>query len=206
MKYLTHLLSTLCLLCTASAVAQDTVTLTFSNPMEQESRAVQSMATLQHIHTLENAITGPISGLQYTLNIVQSIDGKEERRPLGSYTCPSDTLRFHFATQPVGTDSVQVIIPQPIGLECKLAITNADQCILMETYPEDGLTTADVIPVIAFSPGKTLEFQLPDGQVVRGMHYCSVRDGHLNPFKWHEEFGLQDYIWFELKFTDNTPR
>ena len=76
MKYLTHLLSTLCLLCTASAVAQDTVTLTFSNPMEQESRAVQSMAALQHIHTLENAITGPISGQQYTLNIDPSIDGK----------------------------------------------------------------------------------------------------------------------------------
>lgn len=206
MKFPLRILSALCLLCTVPATAQAPVTLTFSNPIEQESQTIRSIAQLQQICVLENTITGPISGRHYTLEMVRSLDGIEERIPLGEYACASDTLRFHIASQPAGADSVQFTIPTPTGVACKHAIGDAPQCILMETYPEGSLTTDDTIPVMAFSPGETLEFPLPDGRIVRGMHYCSVRDGHLAPARWHERFGLQDYIWFELHFIDTPPR
>lgn len=207
MKFPLRFLPALCLLCSVPTAAQEPVTLTFSDPIQQESQTIRTIAQLQQIHILENTITGRFSGRHYTLNIVRSLDGKEERKPLGEYACASDTLRFHIASQPADTDSVQFTMPTPTGLvACKHAIGDAAQCILMETYPQDTLTTADTIPVMAFSPGKTLEFSLPDGQIVRGMHYCSVRDGHLAPSEWHEQFGLQDYIWFELNFIGETPR
>lgn len=205
MKFPLRLLPVLCLLCSVPTAAQEPVTFAFSNPIQQESQTIRSIAQLQQIHILENTITGRFSGRHYTLNIVRSLNGKEERTPLGEYACASDTLRFHIASQAAGTDSVQFTIPTPTGLACKHAIGNAPQCILMETYPEDTLTTTDTIPVMAFSPGKALEFTLPDGRIVRGMHYCSVRDGHFAPSEWHERFGLQDYIWFELNFIDETP-
>lgn len=187
------------------ATAQESVTVSFSNPALQESEFIQASADLQRIYALKTLITGKIAGKRYRLDLIHVTDGKESRRmPMNDLICESDTLEFFLASRPVSADSVHIILRSPITRLCALGITGTDRCILMETIPEKRLTTGDGIPVAAFCQGEPIEIPLPDGKVLKGLHYCSVRDGHLHPSKWHERFKLKDYLYFEIKFTD-TP-
>lgn len=187
------------------ATAQEPVTVSFSNPVLQESKFIQASTNLQGIYALETLVTGKIAGKRYRLDLVHVADGRENRRmSMNESVCASDTLEFFLASRPVGADSVCIALRSPIERICTLGITGTDRCILMETFPEQTPTTDKAIPVAAFCQGEPIEIPLPDGSVFRGLHYCSVRDGHLHPSKWHERFKLKDYLYFEIYFTD-TP-
>ena len=205
MKTTFILLLAACLCCIQPTTAQEIVSVSFDNPVQQESEFIQASADLQGIYALETLVTGKIAGKRYRLDLVHVADGRENRRmSMNESVCASDTLEFFLASRPVGADSVCIALRSPIERICTLGITGTDRCILMETFPEQTPTTDKAIPVAAFCQGEPIEIPLPDGKVLKGLHYCSVRDGHLHPSKWHERFKLKDYIYFEIKFTD-TP-
>lgn len=197
------LLVALGICCIRTAAAQEPVTVTFSNPVQQESTFIQASADLQGICALKTLVTGKIAGKHYRLDLVHVADGKELlRTPMNESVCASDTLEFFLAARSVGTDSVHIAFRSPVTRLCALEVSGTDRCMLMETFPEQTPTTDDAIPVAAFFQGEPIEVPLPDGSVFRGLHYCSVRDGHLHPSKWHERFRLKDYLYFEIKFTN----
>ena len=197
------LLVALGICCIRTAVAQEPVAVTFSNPVQQESKFIQASADLQGIYALETLVTGKIAGKRYRLDLVHVADGKELlRTSMNESVCASDTLEFFLASRPVGADSVCMALRSPVERICTLGIAGTDRCILMETFPEQTPTMDEAIPVAAFCQGEPIEIPLPDGSVFRGLHYCSVRDGHLHPSKWHERFRLKDYLYFEIKFTN----
>lgn len=203
MKPLSILLFTLGICCIRPTAAQEPVTVSFSNPVLQESEFIQASANLQRIYALKTLITGKIAGTRYRLDLVHITDGKENRRlPMNDLICESDTLEFFLASQPVSTDSVHIILRSPITRLCALGVPGTDKCILMETIPGKRLTTDDAIPVAAFCQGEPIEIPMKDGTVLKGLHYCRVRDSHLHPSKWHERFKLKDYLYFEIKFTN----
>lgn len=207
MKTSTVLLIALGICCMRTAVAQDPVALSFSNPSQQESAFVQASADLQGICALRTLVTGKIAGRRCRLDLVRVVDGEELlRMPMDEAVCASDTLEFFLAARTVGTDSVRIAFRSPVTRLCALGVGGSDRCMLMETYPERTPTTDDAIPVAAFCQGEPIEVPLPDGSVFRGLHYCSVRDGHLHPSKWHDRFRLKDYLYFEIKFTNPTER
>ena len=197
------LLVALGICCIRTAAAQEPVTVTFSNPVQQESTFIQASADLQGICALKTLVTGKIAGKHYRLDLVHVADGKELlRTPMNESVCASDTLEFFLAAHSIGTDSVHIAFRSPVTRLCALGISGTDRCMLMETFPEQTPTTDDAIPVAAFCQGEPIEVPLPDGSVFRGLHYCSVRDGHLHPSKWHERYRLKDYLYFEIKFTN----
>lgn len=207
MKTNTLLLIALGICSLLSAAAQEPVAVTFSNPAQQESAFTRASADLQGICALKTLVTGKIAGRRYRLDVVRVTDGKELlRTPMDESACASDTLEFFLASRPVGADSVRIAFRSPGTWFCTLGVSGTDRCMLMETYPEQTLTTDDAIPVAAFCQGEPFEIPLPDGSVFRGLHYCSVRDGHIHPSKWHERFRLKDYLYFEIKFTNPTER
>lgn len=202
MKPLSILLFTLGICCIRPTAAQEPVSLAFSNQLDKESETVRLMAELQQIKAWEVLVTGKIAGLSYTLQTVHCINGKEQRStPIDPQHVTSDTLRLLFFTQPIGQDSVRILIHTP---QYKTAfghtVQGAGDCILLEPFPEKDQTTTDIIPVMAFSSGAPTKFNI-GGETVSGISFCRVRDSHLHPSKWHEQFKLKDYLYFEIKFT-----
>lgn len=205
MKPLISLLLALGICCIRPATAQVPVSVTFSNPVLEESEFVQASAELQGIYALKTLVIGNITGKRYRLDLVHIADGKESHRvPMNDLVCESDTMIFFLTSRPVSADSVHIVLRSPINKHCALGISGTDGCILMETIPEKELTTDEAIPVAAFCQGEPIEIPLPDGKIFRGYHYCSVRDGHIHPSKWYERFKLKDYVYFEIQFTDGS--
>lgn len=203
MKPLSILLFTLGICCIRPTAAQEPVSLAFSNQLDKESETVRLMAELQQIKAWEVLVTGKIAGCFYSLQTIHCVDGKEQRSTEKmSRPVQTDTLRLLFFTQPIGQDSVRMIINTPcVKIEPEYAVQGAESCILLEPFPEKELTVADAIPVMAFCQGEPIEIPMKDGTVLKGLHYCHVRDSHLHPSKWHERFKLKDYLYFEIKFT-----
>ena len=190
----------------APASAQEPVTLTFSDPMEQESETVRLTARLQRVHIREVLVTGHIQGRPYSLQTVRVVGGREQRTPpTTGAPVPSDTLRLLFAAQPVGKDSVNMLVRTPgFGSDFGQRLAHADDAILLETRTPTGSTTADAIPVMALSRGEHIVWHI-NGESYDAQSYCNVRDAALHPAKWYERFKLDDYIYFELRFSDALP-
>lgn len=212
MKLTTLLLLTLGVCGLSSSKAQVTpVELSFGNPLLRESEFVRATAQLQKIGALEASVSGKIAGREYQFDCIHVVDGKQTRTSMRMpfdvpFVCKSDTLRFQLVSQSIGTDSVCIVFTSPIARSCFFQIAGANQCIPMETISEKALTTADPIPVMAFCQGEPVEFPMENGAVFHGLHYCSVRDGHIHPSKWHARFKLKDYVYFEIKLTDNPAK
>ena len=207
MKTSPILLIALGICCLRAAAAQEPVAVTFSDPAQQESAFIRASADRQRLCALRTLVTGKIAGRRYRLDLVRVTDGKEIlRTPMDESACASDTLEFFLASRPVGADSVRIALGSPVTQLRTLGVSGTDRCMLMETFPEQTPTTDDAIPVAAFCQGEPIEIPLPDGSVFRGLHYCSVRDGHIHPSKWHKRFRLKDYLYFEIKFTNPTEK
>ena len=69
----------------------------------------------------------------------------------------------------------------------------------METYTETPLTTADTIPVIAYTTGLVQSFMF-EGKPVTGIDYCGLRFAKINPEKWPEKYGVKDFVYYIIYF------
>ena len=78
------------------AAAQESVTVSFSNPVLQESKFIQASTNLQGIYALETLVTGKIAGKRYRLDLVHVADGRENRRT-NRYAHP---IRWNFFSHP----------------------------------------------------------------------------------------------------------
>ena len=115
------LLVALGICCIRTAAAQEPVTVTFSNPVQQESTFIQASADLQGICALKTLVTGKIAGKHYRLDLVHVADGKELlRTPMNESVCASDTLEFFLAARSIGTDSVHISFRSPVTRLCAL--------------------------------------------------------------------------------------
>ena len=77
--------------------------------------------------------------------------------------------------------------------------------ILMETFPNRPLTTADTIPLLAYTHG-ILHTYVIDGKELQGGSYCDVRDAKLPPVVWRDTFDMPEYIWFDCLFASDNSR
>lgn len=190
------------------AAAQEPVSVSFADPARKESQFVQALADMHGVTALETSLAGRIAGRWCQLDVVRVIDGAAHRTPWRSFIADADTLRLLFAARPVAKDSVLIVLRSPahntfpVNGYHHATVAESSRCILMETFPEKTPTTADAIAVAAFCSGMPISKELPNGLKITGVNYCKVRDGHIHPSKWHEQFELRDYLYFELRFTD----
>ncbi len=190
---------------TVTATPPRSILLTYSRPADAESRFVRDMAELQGIQSLEVALTGPVVGRDYYLTLVHSRRGVEVREELPMRLENNDeALRLRLTVRGITPDSVRLLLDGPQRFMQPLHLTDAGQCILMETYTDGVISTRDTIPVMAFCPGVRRRIETAEG-ASEGINYCAVRDARLHPSKWYEFFGLEEYIYLELRFADK-PR
>ena len=65
--------------------------------------------------------------------------------------------------------------------------------ILMETYtPGDGFD----IPIISYTSGIS---------VLGGIWFCGLRDSKVEPRKWYEKYGIDDYVYYTIRLEEDKP-
>lgn len=65
--------------------------------------------------------------------------------------------------------------------------------ILMETYTSG---VGPEIPIMSYTSG------IPN-QV--GIWYCGLRDSKVEPRKWHEKYGIDNYVYYTIRIEEDKP-
>ena len=64
--------------------------------------------------------------------------------------------------------------------------------ILMETYtPGDGPET----PIMSYTSGIPIE---------GGFYFCGLRSSGVEPRKWYEKYGIDDYVYYTIRLEEDT--
>ena len=123
------------------------------------------------------------------------------------YTLPDTVAQLRVAVEPLHSKSVRFILQldslSPIVQETEAS--DVLYSILMETFPNRPLTTADTIPLLAYTHG-ILHTYVIDGKELQGGSYCDVRDAKLPPVVWRDTFDMPEYIWFDCLFASDNSR
>ena len=63
----------------------------------------------------------------------------------------------------------------------------------METYtPGDGFD----IPIISYTSGISVQ---------GGIWFCGLRDSKVEPRKWYEKYGIDDYVYYTIRLEEDKP-
>lgn len=175
----------------SSAVAQsDGVRLHYVEPPEDEDVSrfygVKIQGQIQHKHC--------------TLRMVHCVKGESTVTVLNETPLVlQDTVQFfNFRANPYKRDSVRFAFEPASIPNVKLGMEDTLQDILMETYPETNYTSADRIPIMAFTTGIKTKFMV-EGKEQDGIYFCGVRDARKHPSEWYKLFGIQNYVCFEIQ-------
>lgn len=184
-------------LCTVSMVAQDTISISYQSPKDV---FMQKLMDFQGIFGFDVIVRTSHKNLPYKLHMVRCTDGKTEKKALNEeIPCEMDSVQhFYFFAQAESTDSVHIDCQHRVGTILHIPIATKN-CILMETLPVKTYTSADRIPLMAYTTGHRYEMNF-NGQKVEAIDYCGVRYSKTHPSEWYEKFNIQDYIYFELEF------
>lgn len=176
--------------------AADSITVSYEWPQEHQD-LLRDLMEFQGIHCFDVQVRSTCR-LPYTLSLVHSVDGREERTDIFSpFPLALDTLRtFRFIAQAVSPDTVRIAYKGQLNAEQKIAMPTRN-CILMETLPPHAYAPVDTIPLIAYTKGHETSVEI-NGQEMTGIDFCGVRYSGKHPSEWHQAFGIKDYIYFEL--------
>ena len=98
-----------------------------------------------------------------------------------SLSAQSDTLDFTFFARQTSPDTVKISWTGGGAMfEDELPAPESSHPILMETYSTGPLTTGDTVPIMAYSPGQTVEVEM-FGQKGSYIDYCGLRDAKVHP-------------------------
>lgn len=144
-------------------------------------------------------IHGQIQHKHCTLRMIHCVKGESTVTVLNETPFElQDTVQFfNFRANPYKHDSVRFTIEPTSIPVVKLGMEDTLHDILMETYPETEYTSADRIPIMAFTTGTKTKFMV-EGKERDGIYFCGVRDARKHPSEWYKLFGIQNYVYFEI--------
>lgn len=205
--------------CSLGAYAQD-VKVSYRSDLDGFQRGLLDFTEIRYA---EIALDGKLDGKLVTLKEVRCTDGKFSEKEVFSrpFSSKSDTtmvLRFYASS--VSPDSIRMLInfvnhAQTSGsIPLKQAYWDPKTLksyILMETYDFALCVSKDIekncityplntaFPVIAYTTG------IDSNRIIGGMNctiidYCGLRDKHQNPALWYESSGIQNYVYYVMKF------
>lgn len=117
-----------------------------------------------------------------------------------SLSAHSDTLDFTFFAKQTSPDTVKISWTGGGAMfEDELPAPESSHPILMETYSTSPLTTGDTVPIMAYSPGQTVEVEM-FGQKGSYIDYCGLRDAKVHPSEWPAKYGIKDFVYFYIQF------
>ena len=117
-----------------------------------------------------------------------------------SLSAQSDTLDFTFFARQTSPDTVKISWTGGGAMfEDELSVPESSHPILMETYSTGPLTTSGTVPIMAYSPGQTVEVEM-FGQKGSYIDYCGLRDAKVHPSEWPAKYGIRDFVYFYIQF------
>ena len=195
-----RLLTLLCTL-TAIIVQVQEIKLRYNDKTHDLPDVMQQYFAMQDIRHMSVSINGDFDGKRLRLKKVACNDGKfTEREMLPDFihfvfTDSIETLDF--MAIPYGTDSLRITCFYPDSYNYTIfndTVPAGPMRILMETYtPGDGADT----PIMAYTTG----IPLKGGN---GTYYCGLRSSGVDPWKWHEKYGIDDYVFYTVRIEDDT--
>ncbi|MBD5322127.1 MAG: hypothetical protein HDS01_05070 [Bacteroides sp.] len=192
------LIQFMCILAVATVQAQQ-INLKYENKTNTLPDVMQQYFNMQKVKHLSASITGDFKGKRVRLKKVSCDKGTFSERELfpdAVHIIFKDSIKtFDFMAIPYGQDSVCVsgFYPKDNYPLFNDTVPGGMFKILMETYtPGDGPD----IPIMSYSSGIPTKF---------GSYYCGLRDSGVNPWKWHEKYGIDNYVFYTVRFEEDTP-
>lgn len=195
-----RILALLCIVTAITIKAQE-IKLKYTDKVHDLPELMQQFFDMQNIQHLSVSMNGDFDGKRLRLKKVVCDNGTfTEREMLPDFvhfvlTYSVETLDF--MAIPYGTDSIRITCFYPDSYNYTIfndTVPAGPMRILMETYtPGDGTDT----PIMAYTTG----IPLRGGA---GSYYCGLRDSGLDPWKWHEKYGIDGYVFYTVRIEDDT--
>ena len=190
-------------LCITIAGAQNVKRISYT---QEENLGLRNLMDLIDVTNLNLKITGEFANKKLQLIEHTVIDGKETVRSI-PFPSPKDSILYISVLSrllPENKIQLQIFIEATPGnriSSTKRGISMEKNCanyLLIETYPTEAYAQNDV-PLFAFTAGleKKIEF---NGQFASYLDYCGLRDAHVAPNLWVEQFGLLYFVYYSLRF------
>lgn len=161
---------------------------------------MRELMDFQDIRYYQVFIKGDFSGKMCNLVMVHCRDGQLSYDSPVRFQEKDSIIQLTYFAQSIDRDTVKMSLKsKAIHSTSKQDIKNCKSHILMETLTEEPLTTADTIPVIAYTTGLEQKFMF-DGKPVIGIDYCGLRFAKVNPKEWPEKYGVKDFVYYIIYF------
>lgn len=160
----------------------------------------RELMDFQDIRYYQVFIKGDFSGKMCNLVMVHCRDGQLSYDEPICFQEKDSTIRLTYFAQSIDSDTAKISLKsKAVHSTRKYDVKNCKSHILMETYTEAPLTTADTIPVIAYTTGLVQNFMF-EGKPVTGIDYCGLRFAKVNPKEWSDKYGVKDFVYYIIYF------
>ena len=160
----------------------------------------RELMDFQDIRYYQVFIKGDFSGKMCNLVMVHCRDGQLSYDEPIRFQEKDSTIRLTYFAQSIDNDTAKISLKsKAVHSTRKYDVKNCKSHILMETYTEAPLTTADTIPVIAYTTGLVQNFMF-EGKPVTGIDYCGLRFVKVNPKEWSDKYGVKDFVYYIIYF------
>lgn len=179
------------------------VTLTYEDKSRSLPELMQQYFEMQGVQSMSVTMRGEFNGKRGKIKKVICSDGKfSEKEMLSDFlhfvlVDSMETLDFMAVPKDENKLLITCFYPE-LGnqLFCDtLDITRNN--ILMETYTAGNDST---IPIIAYTSGIQI-----DSEIGPMIWYCGLRDSGIDPRRWYEKHGIDNYVYYSISLEEDTP-
>lgn len=161
---------------------------------------LQEYFRMQGVQHMNLTIHGVFNGKRAKIQKVSCHNGvftESELLPEFVHFILKDSVEtFDFMAVPYKSDSIRItcFYPSVDNMSLFTDTVRLDRNhILMETYTSG---VGPEIPIMSYTSG------IPN-QV--GIWYCGLRDSKVEPRKWHEKYGIDNYVYYTIRIEEDKP-
>lgn len=134
----------------------------------------------------------------YAIWMVERNGNDSKRTKIGYKLIEPDSTKVTFTALPKDSlNAVFSLIRLSSGSPSVTASVSTGYHILIGCDYEWEFSKNDTIPLVGYSAGIHRKYDFGNGQILDGFDICGLRFSKVKPYDWQEEYGLQDYIYFE---------
>lgn len=175
------------------------VKVSYEYPVHSLSVPLQEYFQMQGVQHLRLTIRGEFNGKRATFQKVSCRKGafiERELLPDFFHFILEDSVEIlDFMAVPYKEDSLRVTCFHSTENNMPLftdTVRIDKYKILMETYtPGDGPET----PIMSYTSGIPIE---------GGFYFCGLRGSGVEPRKWYEKYGIDDYVYYTIRLEEDT--
>ena len=185
---------------TSMVVQAQQMKVEYKNKMDSLPELMQQYFQMQGVQHLHLTIKGDFNNKRAKMKKISCNNGVFKERELLPdfihFILVDSIETLDFMAIPYGRDSLRITCFYPINNNTPLftdTVRMDKMNILMET-----LTQGDEpdIPIIAYSSG--IPFQ-------GGTWFCGLRDSGVEPRRWNEKYGIDNYVYYTIMLEEDTP-